>query len=157
MKKNVTIGIVLAVLLVLTGFFVFRTMNKSQTPAPVETEENTSLFEDDVPENTSVGVTVERSTSDDNTVVIIVSGLDNKYSGLEYEVTYESEGIMKGVNSGSKPLEIAGQSEFTRDVYLGTCSRNVCKPDTGVSALSVVLQFTDNDGNKSQFSNEFEL
>lgn len=92
-----------------------------------------------------------------NTVELLVSGLDGKYKKLGYEFTYESEGLIKGVNTGSSPIDVSGEDEFSREIYLGTCSRNVCTPDKGVSTISVVVEFTDTSGTRSQFTGDFEL
>ena len=73
------------------------------------------------------------------------------------ELTYESEGLIKGVNSGSKPINISNKDSYSKDIYLGTCSRNVCRADTGVTSVSVALEFTDINQNKSQFSGDFDL
>jgi len=157
MKKTVLItGGILAVLLIVTGALVYRVLSftKQKPAAPVEEEEIVEILP---PVEDSVSVTVAQSTTADNTVVMQVTGLDGKYESVAYELTYESEGLIKGVNSGSKPLETEGQDELKREVYLGTCSRNVCKPDPGVTSVSVVLQFTWVDGKKSQFTGDFEL
>jgi hypothetical protein len=74
-----------------------------------------------------------------------------------YELTYESQGLIKGVDSGSSAIDVTGKDTFERDIYLGTCSRNVCKPDPGVTKVSVVLKFTDKSGQKSQFSKDYDL
>jgi hypothetical protein len=65
--------------------------------------------------------------------------------------------VGKGVTSGSKALDVTGEDSFEREIYLGTCSKNVCKPDLGVTKVALVLEFTDKDAKKSQFSKEFEL
>lgn len=144
----------LAVLLVITGILVLKvtTSNKSNTPE-VEDE----IFEILPEVDASVLVTLAKSKSAANTVVLSVKGLGSKYSTVAYELTYDSEGLIKGVNSGSKPIDVSGQSGFEREVYLGTCSKNVCKPDPGVKKVTVVLEFTDSSGNRSQFSKEFNL
>lgn len=156
MKKNMKLlygGLV--ALLVLTGFVVFKAAFGSKTvPAPSEEEEIVEILP---PVDASVMVDVRMSKAKPNTVVLSVKGLAAKYASVAYELTYESQGLIKGVNSGSKPIETAGEDEFEREVYLGTCSRNVCKPDTGVTKVSVVLEFTDVSGAKSQFTKEFEL
>ena len=76
---------------------------------------------------------------------------------VAYELSYESQGLIKGVNSGSKPIDTTDKDSFEREVYLGTCSKNDCKPDVGVTKISVVLEFTDKDGKRSQYSKDFEL
>lgn len=157
MKKITLIAIVLIVLLVITGgvvFSVLRRPAKTAVPVPVAGDEPPVALPTIDP---SVQVTVTATKGKPNTITVAASGLANTIASVAYEVTYDSEGLIKGVNSGSKPIEVAGKDTFEREVYLGTCSRNVCKPDTGVKAVSVVLEFTDADGNKSQFSREFPL
>lgn len=150
-QKYVYIG--LTVLLVLTGFVVYKAVAPAPEAPPVEEEEIISLPEADP----SIVVSAAFSKAKANTVILKVSNLKNTYSTVGYELTYDSQGLIKGVNSGSKPIEVAGQDGFEREVYLGTCSRNVCKPDLGVEKVSVVLEFTDNSGKRSQFTKDFDV
>lgn len=144
----------LALLLVITGGIVWKvTLGKTQV-APVKEEQVVEILP---PVDESVVVSVKQSKSADNTVVMTASGLAGKMTAIGYELSYESLGLVKGVNSGSKPLDVTGKDTFTRDIYLGTCSRNVCKPDAGVTKVSVVMEFTGTDGKKSQFSKDFDL
>lgn len=152
-NKMMYLYIGLAVLLVVTGVVVYRAVAPSNEPVPVEEEITELLPIADL----SIVVNASFSKAKDNTVVLTVSGLGSKYTTVGYELTYDSQGLIKGVNSGSKPVEVAGQDGFEREVYLGTCSRNVCKPDTGVTKVSIVMEFTDTANKKSQFSKEFDL
>lgn len=144
----------LAILVVVTGVVVYKVVAPSAEPAPVSEEE----VVENLPEaDASIVVDASFSKVKDNTVVLKVSALGSKYTTVGYELTYDSQGLIKGVNSGSKPVEVAGQDGFEREVYLGTCSRNVCKPDLGVTKVTVVMEFTDTTGKKSQFSKDFDL
>ncbi len=143
----------LALLLLITGVAVYKVVSGSAQAPVVEEEPVEELPQVDA----FVIVDVTKSRSKDNTVVLSVSKLGSKYSSVAYELTYESQGLIKGVNSGSKPIDVAGKDSFEREVYLGTCSRNVCKPDPGVKSVSVVLEFTDSSGKRSQFSKEYEI
>lgn len=147
----IVVGI--GVLLGLTGFLVFKTLGSSGNQEPVPEEE--IVQEDLEPIDPNIKVDVNETKA--NTIVISVSGMGGKVESVSYEVTYESEGIIQGVNSGSKPIETAGQDAFEREVYLGTCSRNVCRPHSGVSSVTVVLEFHNTSGKKSQFSQEYPL
>jgi hypothetical protein len=109
------------------------------------------------PIDSSVIVTVKAHPTENHTTIMKVTGLDNRYAAIEYDFEYDSNGRILGVNSGTKPLDITGQQEFTRDIYLGTCSKNVCKPDTGVTKVTVTMKLTSTDGKKSQFSGDFNL
>lgn len=143
----------LALLLIVTGFLVYKTLAPAEDIAPVE-EDITEFLPAADP---TIMVGAAFSKTKDNTVVLTVSALGAKYTTVGYELTYDSEGLIKGVNSGSKPVEVAGEDGFEREVYLGTCSRNVCKPDLGVTKVTVVMEFTDTAGKKSQFSKDFDV
>ena len=151
-NKMMFVYIGLAVVLLATGVVVYKV---AFAPAPVAVEESIDTIS--LPEvDSAVSVTLE-SAAKANTVVLKVTGLASKYASIGYEFSYESKGLIKGVNSGSKPLDVTGEDGFDREVYLGTCSRNVCTPDAGVTMVSVVLQFTDTAGKQSQFSKDFDL
>jgi hypothetical protein len=152
-KKYLLIAGVLCLFLVGTGILVYRSLYPPEAPRVVEEEPQESI----PPADPSITVALAWKKGEDNTVTLSVENLDSKYAFVAYELTYESGGLIKGVNSGSKPIDVSGESSFERDVYFGTCSRNVCKPDPGVTKVSVVLEFTDTDGNKTQFSKEFDL
>ncbi len=151
-NKMMYLYIGLAVLLVATGVIVYKAVMTKPPTVVEETVDEVSLPEVDA----AVQVTLAKAAKA-NTVVLNVTGLGSKYSTIGYEFSYESKGLIKGVNSGSKPTEVAGKDEFEREVYLGTCSKNDCTPDVGVTKISVVLQFTDTEGKQSQFSTDFDL
>jgi hypothetical protein len=153
-NKAIIIGAILVVLLGLTGFAVYKVLVPSAPKTSVTEEEIVEILP---PVDESVVVDVAKSKTADNTVIISATGLAGKMVSIAYELTYDSEGLIKGVNSGSKPIDVTGKDTFERDIYLGTCSRNVCKPDTGVEKVSLVLEFTGKDGKKSQFTKDFEL
>ncbi len=144
----------LIVLLIATGTVVYRVLAPSSEPVPAQEEEITEVLPQ---ADASILVNLALSRTKDNTVILKVNNLSSKYTSVGYELTYDSQGLIKGVNSGSKPIEVSSQDGFEREVYMGTCSRNVCKPDLGVSKVSVALEFTGVDGKKSQFTKDFDL
>ncbi len=156
MKKLSILFAGLAVLLLITGFVVYKSVFTSKS-APEK-----QVVEEDVLEalpqvDAKVVVDVKKSSSKDNAVVMKVVGMGGKMESVGYELTYDSQGLIKGVNSGSKPIETVGKDDFEREIYLGTCSRNVCKPDVGVTKVSIAMEFTDSSGKKSQFVKDFDL
>lgn len=153
-KMGLIIG-ALVVLLGLTGFVVYKAI--APAPEPVVNQEEEEEIEQLAEADPSIVVDAKLSKAKANTVVLTVSNLQSKYMTVGYELTYDSQGLIKGVNSGSKPIEVAGEDGFEREVYLGTCSRNVCKPDLGVEKVSVVLEFTATDGKKSQLTRDYDL
>jgi hypothetical protein len=156
MNKNVIIGIVLVVALGITGFVVFKTM-RSFVPSTTGSQQSASPTEVQEQQNTSVAVDVSQSQAKANTIILTVDSLTSSYTSLSYEITYESKGITKGVTSGNTPLDVSGKDTWSKEVYLGTCSKNDCKPDVGVTKVSVSLEFTDTSGTKTLFSKDFPL
>lgn len=152
-NKMMFLYVGLAALLLLTGVLVYKSAFSSKTAVPATEEE---VVESLQPADASITVELTKSRVKDNTVVLSVSGLASKYSMLSYELSYETQGIVQGVTSA--PVDISGKDAFVRDdIYLGTCSRNVCKPHTGVKKISAVIVFTATEGSRSQFSKEYEL
>lgn len=153
LKKPLLFGIV-AALVVITGIVVVKSISRSRQAQKVVEDVPSEAV---VPVDATVSVQLVKSRGRANTVALEVSGMAGKYTSVAYELTYESQGLIKGVNSGSKPIDVAGKDAFEREVYLGTCSKNDCKPDVGVKKISVTLEFTDTSGKRSQFSKEYEL
>ena len=151
-NKNIVIVLVIVVIL-LGGLLAFKSFSKPKAQLAVVEE---TPIEDIEPLNPAIVVAVTKSRVKDNTVVLSISGLESKYTAVSYELSYESQSIVQGVTS--KPLDVSGKDSFVRDdIYLGTCSRNVCRPHAGVKKISVALEFTSLSGKKSQFSKEYDL
>ncbi|MBU1326638.1 hypothetical protein KKB64_05460 [Patescibacteria group bacterium] len=158
MKNKMTLLYIgLVVLLIVTGVVVYKAVFAPKLQLPVVKEEKEQVKPTPVVADSNLVVTAKWSKAASNTVVLSVSNLNSKYQNVAYELTYDSQGLIKGVNSGSKPIDVIGKDSFQREIYLGTCSRNVCKPDLGIKQVSVVLEFTDSLGQKSQFSKDFDL
>jgi hypothetical protein len=151
MKKKL-LPIIIAVVgigIIVLGFVLLRKPTTSQEEVVVEEIE---LAEAD----SSIVADVTWSKTKDNTIVLSVSGLQGGYTKVAYEISYETQGVVQGVTT--RPLDILEKDSFTRDdIYLGTCSRNVCRPHTGVKKISLVLEFTDTTGKKSQLTKDFDL
>lgn len=143
----------LAVLIIGTGVVVYKAVSG---PRPPQAFQEAPVAETLPTVDSTVNVAVTKAAKA-NTVVLTVAGLGGKYSTLSYEFSYESLGLIKGVNSGSKPIDVSGKDSFSREIYLGTCSKNDCKPDPGVTKVTVNLVFADSSGKQSQFSKDFGL
>lgn len=153
MKLKV-IYIVLAALLLVTGVVVYTTFTKKPVPPVTQQEEDTVELP---PVASSVLIDWVAVKGKANTFTLTATGLGGGYSGLEYEFTYDTEGLIQGGNNGRAPIDISSKSEFTREIYLGTCSSGTCKPHKGVKKVSLLVLLTDTAGKKSQFSRDFDL
>lgn len=155
-NKLVAYGIILF-FAVASGFGIYKILGNSSKQDSVASHEEEVTSDTIEPLDPSIIVQAKKSRTKDHTVVLSISGLGGNVKSIAYELTYDSQGLIKGVNSGSKTIDVSGQDSFEREVYLGTCSRNVCKPDQGVEKVSVVLEFTNSSSKKSQFSKEYDL
>ncbi len=152
-KNLLIVGGIIGAFLV-AGVVGISAITQSKKNVPLAVEEK--LQEETVPLALTVAVSVTKSRTKDNTIVLGISGLQSKYSTVAYELSYDSLGIVQGVTT--KPLDVTGKDTFIRDdIYLGTCSRNVCRPHPGVKKISLVLEFTDSSGKISQFSKDYDL
>lgn len=152
-NKIILLVSALVVLLFGAGFIVYKAVFAPQPPrAPEQASQSEALPQADA----SINVSIKKASAA-NTVVLAVAGLGGKYATISYEFSYESLGLIKGVNSGSKPTDVGGKESFSREIYLGTCSKNDCKPDPGVTKVTVNLVFTDTSAKQSQFSKDFNL
>lgn len=151
-KNLIVIGGIIVVIFVAVLGLSFTRQPKKEVAVVVEEKP----LEEIAPLASTVVVSVSKSRTKDNTIVLGVSGMQSKYSTVAYELSYDSLGIVQGVTT--KPLDIGGKDTFTRDdIYLGTCSRNVCRPHPGVKKVSLVLEFSDSSGKISQFSKDYDL
>lgn len=151
MKKKL-LPIFIALIVIGAGVVGYTVLKKSPAKSPEAVVEVEQLAVAD----SSIVADVSWSKVKDNTIVLSITGLKSGYTKVAYEVSYETLGVVQGVTAS--PLDITGKETFTRDdIYLGTCSRNVCRPHTGVKKVSLVLEFTDTSGKKSQLTKDFDL
>ncbi len=149
-KTGIIIG-VLVLLLLVTGFVVYKAVFSAK-PAEVTQDLTPAVV---APVDASISVDLTKSTSAANTVIVSVKGMGGKMTSVAYELMYESKGVTQGVTG--KSVDVSGKDTFERDLYLGTCSRNVCTPHLGVTKVNLVLVFTDTSGKQSQFSKDYTL
>ncbi len=153
-KKKIIIAGVLILTVLAVGIGTVGVLSQPKKEAKVAVEENPPEVLETLA--STVVVNVAKSKTKDNTIVLEVAGMQGKYTTVAYELSYDSEGIVQGVTT--KPLDVAGKDSFLRDdIYMGTCSRNVCRPHPGVKKVTLVLEFTATSGKKSQFTKDFDL
>lgn len=151
-KKNLLgkyIGVLVLIIIVFMvgGYFFVQKSNLTS-----EVEKATGVG---VSNNQTVVVAVVRNSTKDNTLALSISGLQSNYMTVTYELSYSSQGLIQGITS--RPIEITGKEGFVRDIYLGTCNKNLCRPHLGVNQVSLLLELTKLNGEKSQLSKDFDL
>ena len=145
------IGVVLlgVVALGVVGFGVWKFVFVPSPETNVE-EEQVEL----PPVDSSVKVDLV-ARDDKKAVNLKISSIPKGTESIEYELSYDtSAGLPKGALGTIRLKD--NESSVEREILLGTCSRNVCKYDEGVTKISLVLRFNHPKGS-SQFQKEYEL
>jgi len=151
-KRNnqIAIGIVILVIIGLLGFFFFSGGSKGKT------EEKQSV-EATVQNLNPADIGLKMAATPDKKKVKFSISKASDIKSIEYQLTYEadstaeekSEGgedrVQRGI-TGESAIK-AGDSSFqSDDLDLGSCSKNVCRYDTGVKSVDITLKITKNDG-----------
>ncbi len=150
MKKKLAIVLpIVAVLLIIGGIFWLRAKNRTETTNGEEENQQTTV-ETPLLEKPYVAL-IPRADGKEFTMEI--SRIKNAKT-IEYELVYESQGLSRGV-IGSVELSV-GETEVSRKLLLGSCSKAVCKYDEGVEQGSLTLRFRGTEGTR-KFTTDFRL
>lgn len=140
------IALVIVILLVGGGIFLSMQKNQKQVSTPVsESQQVKTLKSEDI----GLSLSARR---DGKAVIMKVAKLAG-ISSIEYEVSYDAEVMDEGQKNRvprgvtNSPIQVKpSDSELTREVELGTCSRNVCKYDKVVSDVKFVIKVNYSNG-----------
>jgi len=143
MKKTNIIALVVFLVLGIIGslfFLIFKNKKSSSssvrpTPTPQQIMEELSAEE--------LPLVWLIPSASKHEVTLEIKNIKNTTS-LEYELTYLSKEIPRGV-VGTISLK-EGETSITRKILLGTCSRNVCKYDEGVTGGTLTLRLRGPEG-----------
>jgi len=113
-----------------------------------------------------IGLTLSASP-DKKRVKFAINKLDG-INGVEYQVTYEADSTAQEIaEGGDKRVDrgITGDSKInTGDssyespwLDLGSCSKNICRYDTGVNSVDMVLKITKDDGKVYEVEQKLSL
>ena len=155
MLKNKTtliaIGVILLVLIGLGGYYFIsnKTTTKPQT-ADDSSQDSVSQIKPD-----AIGLSLQFSP--DNKKVKFKVDKASDIKAIEYELTYEADSTAEEQSEGGEPrvqrgitgtADIKdGDSSYESDwLDLGSCSKNICRYDTGVKSISITLKVTKDDG-----------
>lgn len=160
MKKSLFIIIPLVLLIVVGGLvFAQKISNKSTKTAPTPTPEETNV--EKIPTDSLIVVFTPRD--DKKAFTLTVKNLKDKgYKQFEYEISYDAQSaedptqIITQGSASKEPVQVTNQ-DFTREILLGTCSKNVCKYDQGVNLVKVTLRLTTTNNKTKIWEKEFSL
>ncbi len=153
MDKKIIIGIVavLVLFLGLGGFLYFKSQSSSGSEEEIS-EETSEIVAKQVSAD-EIGLVL--TPSQNNQVIMMEIGNLDGIESLDYEVTYDAVENGETVQRGAiGTVELNGESTVERKIDLGTCSRNVCKYDKGVEAVSFILRINYADGSVGEVTEE---
>lgn len=137
MNKGLLIGIVVFIILLLGGgvFLLISNKEKKQENAGDVTKDVT------IPSLNPSDIGLEMMASSNKKQVKFVINNAEGIDSVIYTISYETgDGQIRGVDGS---IESKGQSKLESKYHdLGSCSRNVCKYDTGVTEVSLILKIT---------------
>lgn len=137
-KYKLTTGLALIILLVVGGgWWAYSNYSASSSGLKgIPGQEVDITFEADGP------FAILSPRRDGNAIVLNIKRVAS-YDAISYELAYSSEGIERGVVGNLNVDQKKG--EYTQDVLFGTCSKNVCKYDTGVENGTLTLHIKKGD------------
>jgi hypothetical protein len=147
MKKIIPIIVIGLLIILLAGFLVIKNQKKTSTPessvpdvevaqAPINQRPFVSLI----------------PRADAHQLTLKVDNLKN-IKTVEYELVYSVDDAQRGV-IGS--VQTNGEASISKDMLLGSCSKNVCKYDEGVAGGTLTLRFRGS-GSVSKYDSVFSL
>ncbi len=150
---------VVAVLVVVSGYLLFAPKPQAEEEPVVQDQSVQSISAEDL------GLTLT-TKPDGKAVMFEITKLDGIKS-LEYELVYEADSTAAEIAEGGEPrvqrgitgdADTSGKSTFESEwLDLGSCSRNVCRYDSGVESVSLTLKLNKADGKILQSEKTLEL
>lgn len=78
-------------------------------------------------------------------------------SNVNYVVQYQTSNKGSQGALSTKPIEVNGDTKFSKTIDLGTCSTKSCVTHDGVTAIDLELDFTTTDGSQFSWSKTLDL
>lgn len=156
MKNNriLIVAIIIAALLLLAGgVFVFSGSNDKNAKNDSNTTQESEIGKLNPKD---IGLKLVLSSNNQKVRVIVEKVSDIKL--LEYDIAYDADipasELAPGEDGGKvergfsdEATITSSQSEYeSKDFDLGSCSRNVCRYDTGVEEVRIIMKVTKRDG-----------
>lgn len=157
----IVLGVIVGLALVIGGWLFM--VHKSNSATDDDGFIDEQVVEKLKPEE--IGLTME-AKSDKKAVKFMIAKADGIKS-IEYQVTYEADSTAAEQSEGGEPRVqrgitgesvIKGGSDFESEwLDLGSCSKNVCRYDTGVDSVTLTLKLVKDDGKVYEVEQTLEL
>lgn len=149
-KRQLIIGGIVILFLLAGG--VYLVMSSKKTPV----QEQTTTQDQTVQTLSAKEIGLQLIPSSDNKKIKVVVSKVNDIKSLEYDITYEADipaselargeqggKVERGFNDSAENIS-AGKYE-SKYFDLGSCSKNVCRYDTGVEEIKIILKVIKKD------------
>ena len=150
-KKYLTIGVIVIVVLLLIGIGgnLLRSNKQAVSSAsPTPTEEVMPTVD------SSVQVDLTSATGGKN-VTLKIGQIPSGTSTVDYELSYQT--VKQGLQGVIGTITLSnGESNYEKDILLGTCSSGVCIYHQVVGKINLTLKFTGDYGQKI-FQKDYSL
>lgn len=150
MKKLALILAPILILLAAGGLFFLQ--GQKSAPVPVvstPTPEATQL--EDLNSKNPYGVDI-KPRFDKKAVFLKIASFPAQLATIEYELTYDAKEGPRGVLG---TISYKNENNIQREILLGTCSKNVCRYDEGVTKVTLTIVFKG--GKTEKFQGKFDL
>lgn len=153
-QRKVQIAGVLVVLLLVGGYFLFFAKSKSASNVTAQQDQVIQKLS-----NEELGLKLSISPNKEQVKFLISKATGIK--SIEYQLTYEADStadeiaqggdarVQRGI-TGSSSVDSSKDSFDSGWLDLGSCSKNVCRYDKGVSSVNLTLKIVKNDGKTYQ-------
>lgn len=153
MNRNILIaGGVIVIGGLLVGFLLTQGKKEEKTAvALTPTPPSVELLSDEA-------IEVSIKPGSDRQYVLTIDKIPDGVITLSYEITYDTKN--KGTQGivGSPVTLKAGQTKYTNDkLTFGTCSRNKCVYDEGVTNIAANIRFVFKDGSEKGWKGNLTL
>lgn len=148
-NKWIIIGAVIVVVLIVIGAGAYFVLGGSSSEKSLNTLNQGQQVKKLTAEDIGLTLTVR---PDGKGIILKVTKL-NGVASVEYELSYDAEETQDGETAvvpkgvvGSPIVVKPGDTSISRDLDLGTCSKNVCRFDKVKSDISVAIKVNYKDG-----------
>jgi hypothetical protein len=151
-NKQISIIGIVALIVIVGSFFVV----KNFTQTSKSTEDSTPTPEVTYKEvDSSVEATIAGNKAKTK-AELTIQGLAQKFSKIEYELTYQTDNNGTQGAFTNDPIDISGQHTFTRSIELGSCSTGgKCSYDKGVRDFKLTAKLHASTGEIFLLRKEF--
>lgn len=143
MKRNIIIGLIVFVILLLGGGIVW--VRKATLPTELpEILPTPTVALPTISDDVEVAFVIRK---DRPAAVLSIKRIPSDVESVEYELTYiTGAGLPRGVLG---KIRLNGEKNVIRDdIVLGTCSSGKCVYDTGVTSVDLSLKFNTSSGSR---------